>query len=77
MKDRSGQVRTGFIFSMVGGMIAYYIGASTGTGQEFFQSYSSHGVIGLVGVVIQHILLAALALGVILTCKKHQLANAK
>ena len=77
MTTNKGDVRAGFIFSMVGGMIAYYIGASTGTGQEFFQSYSSHGVNGLIGVVIQHILLAALALCVILTCKKHKLANAK
>ena len=77
MTDKKGEVRSGFILSMVGGMIAYYIGASTGTGQEFFQSYSSHGIMGLVGVVIQHILLAALALCVILTCKKHSLANAK
>ena len=77
MKNKTERVRIGFIFSMVGGMIAYYIGASTGTGQEFFQSYSSYGTIGLAGVVIQHILLAALALVVILVCKRHQLANAK
>lgn len=77
MVDKNKNVRIGFIFSMVGGMIAYYIGASTGTGQEFFQTYSSHGIQGVIGVVIQHILLATLALVVILTCKKHEIKDPK
>lgn len=77
MKEKTGGVRPSFIFSMVGGMIAYYIGASTGTGQEFFQSYSAHGVKGLLGVIIQHVLLAVLALVVVLVCQKHKLTSAK
>ena len=77
MTEKRGDVRAPFIFSMVGGMIAYYIGASTGTGQEFFQTYSSHGTIGVVGVIIQHILLAALAILIIRTCKRYNLSNAK
>ncbi len=77
MVEKSEKVRAGFIFSMVGGMIAYYIGASTGTGQEFFQTYSAHGVIGVAGVIIQHILLAALALIIIRVCQKNNIANAK
>lgn len=77
MSEERRGVRPAFVFSMVGGMIAYYIGASTGTGQEFFQVYSSHGAIGVIGTIIQHILLAALALIVILICKKYDLPNAK
>lgn len=77
MTEKKENVRSSFVFSMIGGMIAYYIGASTGTGQEFFQSYSAHGVVGVAGVIIQHILLAALAIVIIMTCKKHNLSDAK
>ncbi len=77
MVEGKSKVRPMFVFSMVGGMIAYYIGASTGTGQEFFQVYSTHGTIGAVGGIIQHVLLAALALIVILICKKYNLSTPK
>ena len=71
------KVRISFVFSMVGAMIAYYIGAATGTGQEFFQVYSAHGVMGILGTVLQHVALALLGLVVILTCQKKSLNSAK
>ena len=77
MLEERKTVRPAFVLSMIGGMIAYYIGSATGTGQEFLQAYSSHGTIGLLGISIYHIFTAALALTVIFVCKKYQLTNAK
>lgn len=77
MAEKAKTFRLPFVLNMAGAMIAYYIGASTGTGQEFFQSYSSHGIMGAVGAVIQQVLLAVLALVVIRICQKHHLAGAK
>lgn len=76
LKD-SGKVRIGFILSMIGGMIAYYIGSATGTGQEFLQAYSSHGIVGILGISLYHIFTAALAIIVIYVCKKYNLKNSK
>ena len=77
MLEERKTIRPAFVLSMIGGMIAYYIGSATGTGQEFLQAYSSHGTIGLLGISIYHIFTAALALTVIFVCKKYQLTNAK
>lgn len=75
-KGKNG-LRIGFVLSMTGAMVAYYVGASTGSGQEFFQAYSSHGTIGAVGVTIHTVVVALLALAVMLVCKKYNLAGAK
>ena len=77
MKDENKKIRLRFVISMTGAMIAYYIGASTGSGQEFFQAYATQGAMGMVGVIIVQVLLAALALVIILTCQKHQLDSPK
>lgn len=77
MLEERKTIRPLFVFSMIGGMIAYYIGSATGTGQEFFQAYSSHGTIGLFGISLYHIFTAALAIAVIYVCKKYQVTNSK
>lgn len=77
MPAEKKDVRISFVLSMTGAMIAYYIGASTASGQEFFQAYATHGLMGIIGVIIQQVLIAALAFMVILTCKKHNISNAK
>ncbi len=77
MPAEKKDMRISFVLSMTGAMIAYYIGASTASGQEFFQAYATHGLIGVIGVIIQQVLVAALAFIVILTCKKYNLSNAK
>lgn len=77
MVEEKKGLKIGFILSMTGAMIAYYIGASTGSGQEFYQAYSTQGVMGIAGIILQQVIMATLALVVILTCKKHQLNGAK
>ena len=77
MINERKSIRPAFVASMIGGMIAYYIGAATGTGQEFFQAYASHGLIGLLGTVLYHAFVAVLAISVIYVCKKYNLSNSK
>lgn len=77
MLNEKKSIRPLFVLSMIGGMIAYYIGSATGTGQEFLQAYSSHGAYGMIGIVLYHIFIAALALIVIYSCKKYNLSSAK
>ncbi|GEK89195.1 Uncharacterized membrane protein YkvI [Alkalibacterium putridalgicola] len=77
MENKKRSVRPSFVFGMTGAMIAYYIGASTGTGQEFFQSYGTHGVMGILGVILNQISIAALAFAVIFVAKKHKLSEPK
>lgn len=77
MTEEKRGIRKSFVLSMAGAMIAYYIGASTGTGQEFFQSYGTHGFMGIIGVIIQQVVIAALATMVIFVCRKYNLTNSK
>lgn len=77
MVEKNKGIRPSFVFGMTGAMIAYYIGASTGTGQEFFQSYGTHGVLGIFGVIIQQVMIAALAFAIIFVCKKYDLSDPK
>lgn len=77
MIEKKNQFRWPYILSMAFAMIAYYIGASTGTGQEFFQSYATHGAIGVVGVVIQQVAIAGLCFIVVKACKKYSLNSSK
>ncbi|NME35319.1 hypothetical protein [Fusobacterium sp. FSA-380-WT-3A] len=77
MLEERKTVRPLFLLSMIGGMIAYYIGSATGTGQEFLQAYSSHGTYGMIGIILYHIFTAALALIVIYSCKRFNLSSAK
>ncbi|MER2063966.1 MAG: hypothetical protein ABS873_04900 [Alkalibacterium sp.] len=77
MENKKTTMRPSFVLAMTGAMIAYYIGASTGTGQEFFQSYGTHGIMGILGVVINQISIAALAFTIIFVAKKHKLSEPK
>lgn len=77
MAENKTRFRWPYVLSMAFAMIAYYIGASTGTGQEFFQSYATHGARGVVGVIIQQIAIASLCFMVVKTCQKHNLNTTK
>lgn len=77
MAEEKRAVRWPYVLSMAFAMIAYYIGASTGTGQEFFQSYATHGSMGVIGVVIQQISLGALCFIVFWACKNNNLNTSK
>ncbi len=77
MTEEKRTIRWPYVLSMAFAMIAYYIGASTGTGQEFFQSYATHGAMGVVGVIIQQVAIGALCFIVIWACKNNNLSTSK
>lgn len=77
MTEEKRNIRWPYVLSMAFAMVAYYIGASTGTGQEFFQSYATHGAWGVAGVIIQQISLGALCFIVFWACKNNNLNTSK
>lgn len=77
MTEKKRMIRWPFVLSMAFAMVAYYIGASTGTGQEFFQSYATHGRMGVIGVIIQQIAIGILCFIVIWSCKNYNLTTSK
>jgi uncharacterized membrane protein YkvI len=64
-----------FVVVMVGALLAYTVGASFGTGQEFWQFYAVHGLLGIAGVVVQATCLAIFSLLIVNQCRDQNVAT--
>lgn len=77
MANQNTGLRPKYVIAMVGALIAYCVGASFGTGQEFMQFYGVHGYYGAIGMFLQNIIMIVFCVIIFLDCRKYHFKSPK
>ncbi|MED1795425.1 hypothetical protein P4V54_22440 [Brevibacillus nitrificans] len=66
-----------YVLTMIGALLAYTMGTSFSTGQEFMQFYAVHGYYGAIGMFLQTFIMIAFCIVIFWDCRKYNFKNPK